>query len=201
MSHLAYILILCSISFLTGAIPSGYLLVSKFKRIDIRTVGSGNIGSTNVRRAAGNRLALATQFIDILKGCITVLIAFIIENHFWNDSNSETILSLIALLTILGHDFSPFLFFKGGKGVNTSIGAFIVIAPIPVLIGIMIYYLTRLFTPIVSIRSITLGISLPVTAFLLNSNHSIVISLCLAALLILLRHHTNINRLFHGLET
>jgi acyl phosphate:glycerol-3-phosphate acyltransferase len=187
-------------SFLCGAIPTGYLLVKALKHEDIRTIGSGNIGSTNVGRAAGTGASLITQVIDIIKGLIPVALALILSRHFDFGTARMTVIAAIALASILGHDFSPFLKFRGGKGVNTTIGAFLLLAPVPVLVGIGVYYALRTITSIVSIRSLALGFAIAVMAGLLRLPSAIIFASWFAALLIVLRHVENIRRLLKQSE-
>jgi len=187
-------------AFLIGGIPFGYLLVKKHKDIDIRKIGSGNIGSTNVRRAAGAALSKITQILDILKGMIPVAAVLVLSRHIRTGLEETMLWSATAFAAILGHDFTPYLGFRGGKGVNTTIGAFLLLAPIPVLGGISIFYLLGLVTPIVSIRSLALGISIPVIAVLLKMPGAIILASCLAAVMLFLRHHSNIKRLLTGHE-
>ena len=157
------IIITIVVSFLCGSIPTGYLLTKKFCEIDIRTKGSGNIGSTNVKRIAGTKISLITQVIDILKGIIPVILGMYLAKNIELPMSTNTYISIIAIGVVLGHDYTPFLKFKGGKGVNTTIGAFVFIAPIPTLIGVAVHFILRLFTSIVSIRSIAIGITIPIS--------------------------------------
>jgi acyl phosphate:glycerol-3-phosphate acyltransferase len=182
-------------SFLFGAIPTGYLLVKALMGRDIRNFGSGNIGSTNVGRAAGMTASLITQIVDILKGAVPVAVALFVSKHLDFGSAKMAVLGAIALASILGHDFSPFLRFRGGKGVNTTVGAFIPLAPIPVIIGICVFYVLRLTTSIVSIRSLALGFSIAVMTLILRVHPAISIASWLAAFLIAVRHIGNIQRL------
>jgi glycerol-3-phosphate acyltransferase PlsY len=187
-------------SFFCGAIPTGYLLVKTIKHQDIRDIGSGNIGSTNVKRAAGTGASLVTQIIDIAKGVIPVAIALFLDRHFDFGEAKTTVLAATALASILGHDFSPFLKFRGGKGVNTTIGAFLLLAPISVIIGIAVYYALRVVTPIVSIRSLALALAIPIMAGILRLPPAIIIASSIAALLIIIRHVDNIRRLLQHNE-
>jgi glycerol-3-phosphate acyltransferase PlsY len=104
-----FIIVFCLLifSFFIGAIPTGYLLVKTLIGRDIRTLGSGNIGSTNVRRAAGMTASLITQIADILKGTIPVVVALLISRHLDFGNARMAVLGAIALASILGHDFSP----------------------------------------------------------------------------------------------
>jgi glycerol-3-phosphate acyltransferase PlsY len=192
-----FIIVFCLLifSFFIGAIPTGYLLVKTLIGRDIRTLGSGNIGSTNVRRAAGMTASLITQIADILKGTIPVVVALLISRHLDFGNARMAVLGAIALASILGHDFSPFLRFRGGKGVNTTIGAFLFLAPIPVIVGGGIYYILRLTTSIVSIRSLALGFTIALMTLILRIHPAISITSWIAALLIVVRHVENLQRL------
>lgn len=194
------ILITVILSFLFGSIPTGYLLAKKFYNIDIRTKGSGNIGSTNVKRIVGTKLSIITQIIDILKGLITVTFGLYFSQFIQTQISADTYISIIALTVILGHDFTPFLKFNGGKGVNTTIGAFFLLAPFPTLAGVLVYFALGLFIPIVSVRSISLGITIPLLCIVIKFPISIIISAILACILMLMRHKENIKRIIYHQE-
>ena len=187
-------------SFFIGAIPTGFILAKKFKGVDIRTEGSGNIGSTNVRRVLGHKLAVATQVIDVLKGLVPVAIAIGIHKSGLIDMDYSLYVSLVALSSILGHNFTPFLSFKGGKGVNTTLGSFFLLSPLSVVVGVATYFILKYFTKIVSIRSIALGISMPITCLLTGADMTITISAFLSTLLLIVRHKSNIIRIMNGTE-
>ncbi|EHJ00701.1 Glycerol-3-phosphate acyltransferase [Clostridium sp. DL-VIII] len=194
------IIITIVIAFLCGSIPTGYLLTKKLYRIDIRTKGSGNIGSTNVKRIAGTKISIITQIIDILKGIIPVFLGMYLIKVINLPISSSIFLSLIAIAVILGHDFTPFLKFNGGKGVNTTLGAFILVAPIPTLIGVTVYFILRSFTSIVSIRSIAIGITISIMCFIMKFPAAIVFSATAACVLMILRHKGNLIRIIHNEE-
>ncbi len=199
MNSLLILVFLCG-AFFCGAIPTGYLLVKHWKHCDVREIGSGNIGSTNVRRAAGRGISTLTQLGDILKGVVPVAIAMVAIPRLDLGVNPHIVISLTALAAISGHDFTPFLRFRGGKGVNTTLGAFLPIAPIPVVGAVCVFYLLRLVTPLVSIRSLALGVTIPVLAGLFRLPIVIVLASSAAAGLIVLRHTDNIKRLVAGAE-
>lgn len=188
-------LIIFIFSFLCGSIPFGYLLVKKYKQTDLRQIGSGNIGSTNVRRAAGKKISLVTQLLDMAKGMLPVFIALVIYDYFDFPVSQEIFGILTAFCAVLGHDFSPFLKFKGGKGVNTTIGAFFPLLPVPVILTGFSFILLKYLTPIVSIRSIIISLLLPLYAFLFGYGSIYIFALLIAALLIILKHLPNINRM------
>ena len=186
------ILISIIISFLCGSIPTGYLIIKKLYGIDIRTKGSGNIGSTNVKRIAGIKIAIITQIIDILKGIVPVALALGVSKILNLPIPTNIYLSIVALVVILGHDYTPFLGFNGGKGVNTTIGAFFLLAPISILSGVAVYFILRLFIKVVSIRSIGLGITIPILCIIMKLPSEIIISATMACILMIFRHKNNL---------
>ncbi len=193
-------IILLISSYVIGSIPFGFLLTFNSTGKNIMEHGSGNIGSTNVGRVAGKRVALYTQLLDMLKGLLPVLSILLFEKtgiHHFN----EIFIYIVAGLTIIGHNFSFFLLFKGGKGVNTTLGASVLLAPIPVFISIAIYFITKWKTKYVSVGSILLGLSLPITSILINGISLQFYYLSACSLFILIRHLPNIKRLIKGLET
>ena len=180
------------ISFLCGSIPTGYLIIKKLYGIDIRTKGSGNIGSTNVKRIAGIKIAIITQIIDILKGIVPVALALGVSKILNLPIPTNIYLSIVALVVILGHDYTPFLGFNGGKGVNTTIGAFFLLVPIAILSGVAVYFILRLFIKVVSIRSIGLGITIPILCIIMKLPSEIIISATMACILMIFRHKNNL---------
>ncbi|MFA9399470.1 MAG: glycerol-3-phosphate acyltransferase, partial [Clostridiaceae bacterium] len=144
------------LSYLLGAIPFGYILTRYFTGKNILKIGSGNVGSTNVGRVAGKKIAIITQLLDMLKGFLPVAgyLYFIDDKKI----GSEFFVYCVALATIIGHDFSIFLKFKGGKGVNTTLGASVLIAPFSVFISVAIYFIIKWRLKYVSLGSIILGI-------------------------------------------
>ena len=193
-------IIVLIIAFIFGSIPSGYILTKKYYGIDIRTQGSGNIGSTNVKRIVGKKVATMTQVMDIVKGVIPIIIGIFVSQYISLPFTINTFLSIIAIVVILGHDYTPFLGFNGGKGVNTTIGAFALIAFIPTLSGVIIYFLLKYVTDIVSIRSLALGLTIPVLSLILGLDKAIVISSFIAWIIMVYRHKDNIKRLIRKEE-
>lgn len=186
------------LSYFLGAIPFGYILTKYYTGKNIMGLGSGNVGSTNVRRVAGRKTAIITQLLDMFKGFLPVAIYL----YFIDDikMESELYLYCIALATIIGHDFSIFLKFKGGKGINTTLGASVLIAPFSVFISVAIYYIVKWRFKYVSLGSIILGITLPLTELFIHGLSSSFYYLMVCMLLIILLHRKNINRLLHSQE-
>lgn len=177
---------------MAGSIPCGYIIAKKFYGIDITNEGSGNIGSTNMNRIIGRKASVITQILDIAKGLVPVFISYLICMNWDNESNKYIYLSLVALTTIIGHDYTPFLGFNGGKGVNTTIGAFFLMTPIATLSGVAVYFLLKPATSIVFIRSLALGLTMLILSWILGINHIVLLGLVAANILLFIRHIPNI---------
>jgi len=179
-------------TYFLGAIPFGYLFTKWFTGKNILDLGSKSIGSTNVGRIAGKKIATFTQICDMLKGLLPVSTIFLLQKNNIT-SFADYYIYLIALASIMGHNFSIFLKFKGGKGVNTTLGASILLAPLQVLI-------VKWQTNYVSLGSICLGISLPLTGLLFPVSSFCFYYLLTVSLLIIIMHSPNIGRLIKGKE-
>lgn len=188
------------IAYLFGGIPSGYLIVKKVKGIDIRTVGSGNIGSTNVKRVLGAKYSILTLICDIVKGAVPMLIIYVILSKINLSIDKELIVSICAVVAILGHNYTPYLGFHGGKGVNTTIGVFLILSPVATLSGAFIYFFLKLFTKIVSIRSMLLGLTIIIVTIILRKPVPYIVATILAELIMIYRHKENIIRLIRHEE-
>lgn len=186
-------LLLVFAGYLAGSIPFGYWLVRLVRGEDIRSLGSGNIGGSNVWRCFGARFGLPVILFDVLKGFVPALIA------------SQTRGSLVAVLTgaaaMLGHWRPLFMGFRrGGKMVATCGGALIGFAPLVALVGLVVWVVVFLVGRYASLASILAAISLTPAALLLGQDLSVVIFLSVAALAIIWLHRVNIVRLAHGEE-
>jgi glycerol-3-phosphate acyltransferase PlsY len=201
-------LIVALAAYLLGSIPTGYLLIRIFRHQDIRSVGSGNIGATNVLRSGGKGLGLATFLIDMLKGCAAVylgrLAAQLLIAHGIPVESIRNFEALAALCAVLGHMFTPWLRFRGGKGVATGFGVFLFAAPLAALAAISVFFLTILITRYVSLASILGAASFLVFAWLLVHGDRppffIAVEFIVAGLIIA-KHHQNIRRLLAGTES
>jgi glycerol-3-phosphate acyltransferase PlsY len=185
-------------AYLLGSIPFGYLLVRFFRKEDIRAIGSGNIGATNVARSGAKGLGLLTLALDLLKGFVAVMIA----KHFYPGSPSD-IMVVAAVFSVLGHIFPVWLGFKGGKGVASALGVFLAIAPWAGLGALAVFLLVAFTTRYVSLASILGAAVIPVFAMLTNNDRSPVFigGILFIALLVILKHHANLRRLLHGTES
>lgn len=183
------------LAYLLGSIPFGYLLYRYREGRDIRDTGSGNIGATNVFRAAGMAPAITTLLLDASKGYLAVYLTA----HATADSQSAR--GAAALLVILGHVFPLFLKFRGGKGVATGFGAFLAIAPFSALICAGIFVLVVLTWRYVSLASITAAAAFPlVMAAREDASPLLLAAAVLGAALIVMCHRSNIQRLWTGTE-
>ncbi len=186
-------------SYLVGAIPFGLVMAKMFKGIDLRTVGSGNIGATNAMRAMGKPLGLTAFLLDWGKG-------FVASYFFapWGGSEDQlTVQVLCGALAVIGHCFPVYLKFKGGKGVATASGAIIAMDPMVFLAGGVVWLVVLFTSRYVSIASILMGITFPIAAFLRMGSAGLPFILGCAALatLILVRHRVNMQRLMAGTES
>ena len=181
------------LSYFFGAIPSGVWIGKIFKNIDVRDYGSKNSGATNSYRVLGAKLGIAVLIIDVLKGFIPLYIA----SKFNLKYNDLVILGLVA---ILAHTFSCFISFKGGKGVATSLGVFLFLAPVITLILIVIFILVVYFTKYISLGSITAAFLLPIFTFFTHRDTYLFTLSVVIAIFVIYRHKTNISRLLSGTE-
>ena len=181
-------------AYLCGAIPFGYIIAKKFKHVDIRTVGSGNPGATNVYRTISKPLGILTLFLDMLKGFIPVYFVKIINPEFY------WIVIAVALVTIIGHIFTVFLKFKGGKGVATGCGVFLALNPLSVLICFITFAIILAIFRYVSFASIIAAMMLPISLYWLDAVPELILFSGVIAILIVIRHIGNIKRLLNGTE-
>jgi glycerol-3-phosphate acyltransferase PlsY len=181
--------------YLLGSVPTGLILAKFFSKVDPRKIGSKNIGATNIFRTAGKALGILTLVGDLLKGAVPVVIAI-----QWGES--DLWIAISGLTPFLGHIFPIFLGFKGGKGVATALGVYLVISPIAVLIEFLIFAGIVWKWRFISLGSITCATTIPILIayFRSDSQAYFIVSVIIAAL-ILYRHQSNISRLFQGTES
>jgi len=178
-------------SYLLGATPTSYIAGKLGRGIDLRDHGSKNLGATNVYRILGWKYAIPVALVDIAKGAVPVLV---FSHPVW--------LSIaVGAAAVLGHMFSPYVSFKGGKGVATAAGMFLALAPVAVLLAIPIWGICLWLTGYVSLSSIIAVLSVPLSVALLQPNSSSVFwaSIVLVALIVF-AHRRNISRLIAGTE-
>lgn len=191
--------------YLCGGIPFGLLIPRLYGVPDIRKVGSGNVGATNVLRACGPSGALFVTILDIAKGAVPVFLA----GYYYNVGFSlapEYIQLAVGFASILGHIFPVYLKFKGGKGVNTALGVFLVLIPIPTLIALLVFIIVVVLSKYVSLGSISASAGFFASIVILHYStsvgiHDVYIPTGLAVfLLILITHRSNLKRLLRGNE-
>ena len=204
------IFVLVVLSFLIGAIPTG-VLIARGKGIDLRKVGSGNVGATNVLRAAGKKAALLTLIGDIAKGAVPLLIykALCIRYRICDagplllpmPDRHAAAEGLLGLASIAGHDFSFLLKGRGGKGVATSLGVLVVLSPYVALFSAMLWLITAKCTRYSSLSALVAFGLLPLSFYLIDYSKEKIFIACAITLLIFIKHRANIKRLINGTES
>ncbi len=185
-------------AYLLASIPFGKIIARKVADIDITARGSGNIGATNVSRELGVKWGFITLLLDALKGFFPVFVA---GRYLWHpDAMSSWGLSAIATAALLGHQFSLFQRFKGGKGVATALGIYLAIAPVPCLIALVLFVAVVYKWKYVSLGSMVSAFSVPILVTLFGKPFPISIGALAIASLIFMKHRDNITRLARGQE-
>jgi len=182
------------LGYVLGSVPSGLWLVQAVHGIDIRNYGSGNIGTTNVFRTAGPTTAAAVLICDMLKG----ILALLIISRF---SGEPAVVAVTALGALLGHNYSLFLGFKGGKGVATGLGLFLYMLPYGAVTGLAVWIVIVAITRYVSLGSVIAAVVAAVTGWYLNYPVPYALFGTLACLFVIIRHKDNIHRLLNGTES
>jgi acyl phosphate:glycerol-3-phosphate acyltransferase len=194
-------------AYLLGSIPTGYL-VGLAKGVDIRSVGSGNIGATNAFRILGKPAGVIVGIIDALKGFLACwLVPKLVSQFLFPAAQKNTasreyeyLLLLAGLAAIVGHNYTCWLRFKGGKGIATTAGVFAALMPLAALSVLSLWIVVVLVTRYVSLGSIIAAIALPVAAWIFNGSLLMVTVAGIMGALALYRHRTNIRRLLNGTE-
>jgi len=191
-------LITAAVSYLLGSIPFGYLLVRIFKGEDVRSSGSGNIGATNVARKSPG-LGVATLLLDAAKGLAAVLLA----RALFSGPHQQLIMTTAAFFAVLGHLFPVWLKFRGGKGVATSLGSFILLTPKSILCMVVLFLLIAVAFRYISLGSVAVAAAFPLLAWALHeyADQRQLIFIALVSALVIWRHRHNIGRLAAGTET
>jgi len=187
------VLFVSVVAYLCGSIPTGVLLTRRLG-IDIRSTGSGNVGATNVARSAGKKVGLLTLLGDAFKGLIPVVVVRML-------GLGEVTLASAAVAALLGHIFSPFLQFSGGKGVATGFGVFLGMAPLAVFIALVTFITIFAASRIVSLASIVATAVLPALLIWLAYPAMYIWAGMVIAGLVIARHKENIIRLLRGEES
>ena len=190
--------ITAAVSYLLGSIPFGYLLVRIFKGQDVRTSGSGNIGATNVARKSP-ALGVATLVLDAAKGLAAVLVA----RALFSGPHQQLIMTTAAFFAVVGHLFPVWLKFRGGKGVATSLGAFILLTPKSILCMVVLFLILAVAFRYVSLGSVAVAAAFPLLAWALHeySDPRQLVLIALVSALVIWKHRQNIGRLATGTES
>lgn len=193
------LLLIILIAYFLGSLPNGIFVSKGIKNVDLREHGSKNSGATNAFRVLGAKYGILVLILDALKGILPIYIADKLGIQ-------GELLVLIGIIAVLGHTFSPFLKFKGGKGVATSLGVYIYLAPIPMLITLIMFFLLVGITKYVSLGSILASVLLPILLLVAPINQSAGNRYVLFAisaplgLYIIYKHRENLKRLINGTE-
>ncbi|GLH72127.1 glycerol-3-phosphate acyltransferase [Geothrix limicola] len=191
---LSSLVLWCLGAFLCGSIPFGLLLVKLAGKGDVRQHGSGNIGATNVSRVGGKALGIVTLLLDILKGFLPVFLAKRL-------GLGEPVLALLALWAVLGHVFTPWLAFKGGKGVATALGVALAFKASMVLPALGVFIVLLLVFRYVSLGSVMSAAALPLVLLWKGAPPMVLLLWSGISLLVIVKHHENIGRLLKGTES
>jgi glycerol-3-phosphate acyltransferase PlsY len=188
-------------AYLLGSIPTGYL-VAKVKGVDIRSVGSGNIGATNVFRVLGKPAGIFVLVADGLKGFAACawMVEFIAHRYGNAPVEIEYLRLTAALAVVLGHNYTCWLKFKGGKGIATSAGALAALVPLALVIILAIFVLVFAISRYVSLGSIAASAALPFATWLTKGTLTMILATTAMAVLAIYKHKANIQRLLKGTE-
>jgi acyl phosphate:glycerol-3-phosphate acyltransferase len=191
------------IAYLLGSVPTGFL-VAKARGVDIRTVGSGNIGATNVFRILGTPAGILVLLADAAKGWLAVFVLAKLVSAWFYPAASPPAREWFAICAgigaILGHNYTCWLRFKGGKGIATSAGVLLALVPLPLLIILGIWILVFALSRYVSLASISASFALPFAAWFVEDSTTIVLVTAALAVLAICKHKANIQRLLKGTE-
>ena len=198
MPALSYI-VTALLAYLLGSIPTGYL-VAHARGVDIRTVGSGNIGATNAFRVLGKGLGIFVLLMDALKGWIAVQIGAALVNQLLPGAPLEYLRITAGIAAILGHNFTCWLHFKGGKGIATTAGVLLALAPWSLAIILSLFIILFVTTRYVSIGSIAAAFVLPFATWFTTKETGLTVVTGAMGALAILKHRKNIHRLLNGTE-
>lgn len=189
------------LAYLLGSVPTGYL-VGRARGVDIRQTGSGNIGATNVLRVLGKPAGIAVLIVDSLKGALACwLIPYVIRQTSFGAGSCKECLELVAAIgVILGHNYTCWLNFKGGKGIATTGGVLLALIPAGCGLAVSVWAITLVITRYVSIASIMAAISLPFVVWLTGGSRALIILVAVLGALAIFKHKANIKRLLDGTE-
>lgn len=196
------ILVVSVVGYLVGAV-SFAVIIGKARGVDVLSAGSGNPGATNVKRLLGRTAGNTVFALDFLKGSVATGWPLLFAQDLFAASGADAsgLAILGAVSAIIGHSFSPFIGFRGGKGVAVTMGGLLILVPLSLLIGMLLWLIVFQTTRYVSLASIVFALSLPLTTALTGDNTSRITTFATAiAILIVYRHRSNLGRLLKGTE-
>jgi glycerol-3-phosphate acyltransferase PlsY len=187
------------VAYLLGSIPTGFL-VARARGVDIRTVGSGNIGATNAFRVLGKGFGIFVLLMDALKGWVAVFVGAFLVNQLLPGASLGNLRITAGIAAILGHNYTCWLQFKGGKGIATSAGVILALVPWALAIALSIFIILFVTTRYVSVGSIAAAFCLPFATWFTTKDPGLTIVTGAMGALAILKHRKNIQRLLHGTE-
>jgi glycerol-3-phosphate acyltransferase PlsY len=190
------------VAYLLGGISWALIIGKRFYGVDVREFGSGNLGATNVLRALGLKAAIATFVLDAAKGSAAAGLAwFAVPASVYGEAAHTWAMIVAVFAVVLGHSYSPYIKFRGGKGIATAAGALIVFTPYPLLILLAVFVVIVAVTRIVSLGSVIVAFGYPFMCWVFYPGDWAILAFsCVAAGLVLWRHQANIVRICHGEE-
>ncbi len=192
-------LVVCGTAYFLGSLPTAYWMGKWKKGIDIREHGSGNVGATNAFRVMGKLTGLGVLLIDVAKGTLSVTLLPALMDQF-TGLMSVWMTSVLGMLAIIGHIWTPFLRFKGGKGVATSLGVFLFLDPVSALIALGVWIAAFLLFRYVSVSSMSAAVTLPIVMAFFLRPFPIVLVAAITCIIICYRHKSNLQKLLLGTE-
>ena len=195
-------------AYLVGSIPFGYL-IGRMRGVDVRTVGSKNIGATNVYRTVGHKWGFLAFFCDFLKGFLPAFAASLYLSSLSNVSNPSNFSNLsdlsnlpvcVGLACVIGHTLTVFMKFRGGKGVATAFGMMVALATVPALLAFAVFVVTVWLSHYISLGSMLAALALAVLVWIFPCVLPMRIIAALVAVFVIYKHKSNIQRLVHGCE-
>ena len=186
-------------AYLVGSIPFGYL-IGKMRGVDVRTVGSKNIGATNVYRTVGHKWGFLAFFCDFLKGFLPAYAAVLYVSNLSNASNLSNLPVCVGLACVIGHTLTVFMKFRGGKGVATAFGMMVALATVPALLAFAVFVVTVWLSHYISLGSMLAAAALAALVWIFPCVLPMRIIAALVAVFVIYKHKSNIQRLVHGCE-
>lgn len=196
-------LLLITVAYLLGSIPTALIVSKRFFGIDIRDYGSGNMGATNTFRVLGSRYGTIVMIFDMLKGIAAVMLYNFLPYYFHNELERTNFMIGLGLAAVVGHIFPLFAGFRGGKGVATLFGMLLAVQPVVAVSCVGVFLLVLYLTRYVSLSSILAALALPICVLWIWNEHEVTyrVFALLVAALVVFTHQKNIGRILRGVES